>query len=164
MRGIFLSSVAVLALLALDANAASSVSDTGQVKAKVVVPVTVTHTANSAINFGTIVNQAQDVSVSTTGERTGTNVIEDSNTPTADEFTVAGPTGVAYTIQDPGSTDLISGSNTISVNSFVTDPAKATSHTLSGSQTVRVGATAHLTGDTVAADDYAGTYTLQVNY
>lgn len=106
---------------------------------------------------GTVVVAAADGARSQTG---GVDLIASTGVQ-AGRVTVAGQTGIAYTVSLPASVNLTSGDNTMALGSFTTDQTSLTE--LSGETIVKIGGTL-----TVAAAQapgaYTGSFTVSANY
>ena len=156
--------VSVLALGSSSALAASA-SETGNIKAKVVAPVTVDET--QVLDFGTVLaptGSAKKVTISTDGTRSAddNSILVGTNTGKAAIFDVTGAENQQITIQSIGNTTLSGTGEPMTVNNFVTDPASTL--TLSGTKgQIKVGADLTV-GASQAEGEYSGTYTITVNY
>ena len=152
-------------LLALLTGSAAGVfaqtSTTANASATIVTPISISKTLD--MNFGNVAVQTANggtVVMTPAAVRSATGGVTlptTAGTVTAATFTVSGQATYTYSITLP-STDLTitSGSNTMAVNTFTSNPAATGSGTLSagGTQTLTVGATLN-----VAAAQPAGLYT-----
>jgi hypothetical protein len=88
-----------------------------------------------------------------------------SGTWTAASFRVTGDALTTYSITLPpdGVVQLTSGSNSMAVNNFTSNPALSGDLGASGAQTVNVGATLNV-GINQPTGAYSGTFTVTVNY
>jgi len=147
------------------AHAADQASASVGASADVITPLTVTKNDDlvfgkfvvNGATAGTVVVAAADGARSKTG---GVDLITSTGVQ-AGEVTVAGQTGIAYTVSLPTSVNLTSGENTMALGSFTTDQADLT--VLTGDNDVKIGGTL-----TVAAGQapgaYTGSFTVSANY
>lgn len=158
--------VLAAAIAALSATPAFAAGETataqGTATATVIAPITLTHTAGAAINFGTFTTGAGTVIVTPAGLATATGavVFVTGSTSAADAFEVGGEAGRTFAIST-ASGSVLQGSVSIP---FTTTPSSATG-TLSGtgSATFTVGGTLSLSG-AEPAGVYTGTYDATVTY
>lgn len=159
MKNLFTSASLLVAFLVFTGVAASAqVTASASASATIVTPISITKTVD--MNFGNVAvsTVAGTVVLAPAGSRTitgGVTLPAVTGTVTAATFTVNGEGAYTYAITLP-STDLTitsTGSNTMIVNSFTSTPS-ATGTLTAGTQTLRVGATLHVTGSQAA-----GTYT-----
>ena len=154
----------MLLLILLTTSAAgvfAQTSATANASATIVTPISISKTLD--MNFGNVAVQTATggtVVMTPAAVRSATGGVTlptTAGTVTAATFTVSGQATYTYSITLP-STDLTitSGSNTMAVNLFTSNPAATGSGTLSagGTQTLTVGATLN-----VAAAQPAGLYT-----
>jgi hypothetical protein len=136
-----------------------SVTATATATGKIVAPLTITKVND--MNFGTVAvssSTAGTVILAPAGTRSvtgGAQVVVTGGGGTAASFNITGEGTSTYAITLPadGTVTVISGANSMPVNTFTSSPA--TTGTLSsGAQTVTVGATLE-----VAAGQATGTYT-----
>lgn len=166
MKKIYLlAAVSVLTLGYAEVWAAQA-TGTGNIRAKIVAPVTVTET--QGLDFGTILaptDSAKTVTISTAGSRSdgGNGILVNTNTGKAGLFNVTGAENQNMTIIKPSSVELTStGGDKMTVNNFVTEPAN--NLTLRGtSGQIKVGADLTVNKEQ-AVGDYTGTYTVTVSY
>lgn len=83
-------------------------------------------------------------------------------TPSAGIFTVSGVSGATYSISLPSSITLFSGGNTMTVDTFTSNP-NSTGTLTGGTQTLYIGARLNV-GALQATGTYIGTYTVTVVY
>ena len=156
---VFAAAVLVTGTTAMAADA------TGNASATVESAISIVET--TAMNFGTFAPTASagTVTIATTGARTSTNVDELASSPSAATFTVTGGNLAAYSITLPASSITLSdgGSETMSVDTFVSDAGGSPALNGSGSDTFNVGAVLTVGANQVAGS-YTGTYTVTVNY
>ncbi|MDP2258029.1 MAG: DUF4402 domain-containing protein [Polaromonas sp.] len=83
----------------------------------------------------------------------------------AASFSVTGDPSATYAITLPanGVVSLTSGSNTMAVDSFTSNPALTGQLSVGGSQTLMVGATLSV-GSNQASGSYSGSFSVTVNY
>jgi hypothetical protein len=157
---LLLFSVSTYAQTTLAANAA----------AVIIEPITITQ--NSALNFGTIMRGStpSTVVVSTTGVRSlgSGDAILSSLAPAASAatFTIDGSDGAAYTITIPTlAVNITSGANTMSVDSWTSNPAAPITGNFPSPGTVSLSIGATLTvGAGQASGSYTGTFNVSVDY
>lgn len=147
----------VIVGLAFSASAFSQASSSAT--AVIITPISISNT--SGLNFGAIIpsSSAGSVILATDGSTTLSNVtLHSSATPAAALFAVTGSPNLTYTVAiAPASVNISNGSTTMSVGSFVSNPAVGVGTGLldgTGNQPLRVGATL-----TVGANQASGTYT-----
>lgn len=128
-----------------------------------------TVTAAQALSFGSFsaANVAGTVTVTAAGARSsgGGVILVPSGSGAAASFSVTGSPGATYAITLPvnGVVFLSSGSNTMGVNNFTSNPASTGQLSGGGSQTLMVGATLSV-GANQASGSYSGTFNVTVNY
>ena len=133
---------------------------TASCSANIITPITITKTVD--MNFGNVAVSATTARTAvlapagtrTTGGAGGVTLPATTGTVAAASFTVAGQASYTYAITLPGTINISSGSNTMSVSSFTSTPATTGTLSGSGSQTLNVGATLN-----VAAAQAPGAYT-----
>ncbi|MDQ3279075.1 MAG: DUF4402 domain-containing protein [Bacteroidota bacterium] len=142
--------------------------------ATVVTPIAISKAAD--LNFGNIAVQSTasgtgaaggTVVLATGGSRTATGGVTlpaGTGTVSAASFTVTGEGSRTFAITLPASTTLtrLTGTETILVNNFNSDPA-TTSALSGGTKTVNVGATLNVLIDQ-APGTYKGSFNVTVNY
>jgi len=125
----------------------------------------------SDLGFGALVpNSGGTVVITPLGERRATGGVQplacSSSLPSAAVFTVTGDTGATYSIMLPadGTVSLSDGHNhTMSVDTFTPLPSPPGQLSSGGTQTVKVGATLHVSqGQAVGA--YGGSFDVTVAY
>lgn len=147
-------------LLAFSLNAKSQVSATANATAEIVAPIAIA--VNTNLDFGRIIRSAAPgtVDIATDGTPTyngGVAAGAGGATITAATFDVSGTAGYTYAITAPLAADVITltdGTNTMTVTSFVRDPAGDGTLDGSGNETINIGGTL-----SVAAGQATGTYT-----
>ncbi len=151
-----LIAIGALLVLATTANAQSSANATAS--AFVVTPISITKTAD--LNFGNVAvgSTSGTVQISPGGSRTangGVTLPAAVGSPSAASFDVAGQSAYTYAIALPSSAVITSGSNTMTVTAFTSNPSAmgTLSSATPGAQTLYVGATLN-----VGASQPAGTY------
>ena len=157
-----LIAAAVVAFSSTGALAAGNTSTaTGSASAIVVAPLTLTHTAGAALNFGKFTTGAGTVVITPTGGQSatgGVNIVT-GGSPAADAFTVAGDSTRTFTIATTNST-VANGATTMA---FTTTPSAATGTLVAGAASFTVGGTLTAVG-TEGAGTYTGTYSVTVTY
>lgn len=156
---VFPSTILGIALAFCTTGVSAQATATATATATIVTPISISKTVD--MNFGNVAvsaSTAGTVVLTPAGARSATGGVTlptTAGTVTAASFTVSGQGDYTYSITVP-STDLTitSGSNTMTVNTFTSNPA-ATAGALSsgGTQTLTVGATLN-----VGAGQAAGTY------
>lgn len=157
-----MTAVAGLAFAAAPVVAQDTATTNGSASVTVVVPISLTKTAD--LNFGAVTAVATPsvVTIAANGARTGdANVLIGGGSPAAASFTVAGDADRAFTFTLPaGAATLTSGVDTMTVDTWTSDaPATVTG----GSVPVNVGGNLNL-GAAQAAGDYTGTFAVTVTY
>lgn len=163
------SFVLFVILIGLSASLFAQVSATSSASATIVTPITIAKTAD--VNFGNVAigSIAGTVVLSTAGTRSltgGVTLPTTTGTVTAAAFTVTGAANYTYSITLPGSaTTLTSGANSMTVNTFTSNPGITGTLNGSGTQTLKVGATLNV-GASQAAGSYTSPtpFTVTVNY
>lgn len=147
---------------------AASDSATGNSKAKIIAPVTIT--AGDDMNFGTMLSSsAHNVILTTADGRTSSvssMLVDDSaNTPKAGRFTInnGGTAAVTATITLPSSTKISNSGTDLTVDTFTSDFPTGSNNIPAGDTTLKVGATLHVTAS-APSGDYLGTYDVTINY
>ncbi|MEO0589183.1 MAG: DUF4402 domain-containing protein [Pseudomonadota bacterium] len=161
----FIAIAAVASAISTPAMAAPGDTATAQgaATAEVVAPITLTHVATAALNFGTF----------TTGDNGGTVTVDQSSngaatsdvtllggsSETADSFEVSGDANRSFSI----ATTAGSVSNGTDTMSFTTDAPGAGALNASGEATFNVGGVLTVAGGE-SAGTYTGTYDVTVTY
>lgn len=149
----------------LMAQTTSTATDAAAAYATIIAPITITNTID--LNFGDVVDGTGYVTLSTAGVRasdyqafSGTQV----GTVSAASFGITGQGAYTYAITLPTVDVTITetGSDTMIVNAFVSDPS-GTGTLSSGTDTVLVGATLNVVA-TQTAGLYTGTFDVTVAY
>lgn len=150
------------------APSAMAATATGNSSATVVTPIAIT--ANATLDFGTVVAGATagTVVMSTAGARsvTGGTTLSSKNAGAAGTFDVTGQASTTYAITLPASISISDGAatpNTMTVDTFTSNPASTGTLSTGGAQTISVGATLSVSGSQVAGT-YTGTYDVTVAY
>lgn len=128
------------------------------------VEISITSTGDLA--FGKFATQAGagSVSVSPAGVRTSTGgIVLLSSSYGAATFNVSGDASTSYAILLPSSATLTSGSNTVTIDTFVSTPSGTGALSGSGSQTISIGARLN-TGTNQPTGFYEGNFDVVVNY
>lgn len=141
---------------------------TATATATIVTPISITNTSN--MNFGNIAVNATagTVVLAPGGTRTSTGGVTlpaDIGTVSAAVFTVAGIPGAAYSISLPASTTVVSGGNSMTVDTFTSNPSGTGNlDGTTGDQTLQVGATLNVGGSQPTGVYVSGTFDVTVNY
>ena len=159
-----------IVLLGFGINANAQVSATANTSATIVTPIAISknvdlvfgNVAVSPTNPGTVI-MATDGSRTKTG---GVTLPATTGTVSAAKFTVTGAAGYTFTITLPNSPITLtdSGSNTMTVGTFVSDPSESSTLT-GGTATINVGGILNV-GAAQAAGIYSNAtgLTVTVNY
>lgn len=159
----------VFAVAATMSYAAENVTAQGQAKAKIIQAATLTHVDNAALDFGTLVADADGGTVTLSAAASPTVTDEGvqrvGSGATTDHFTLGGlDSATTYTlsVQSPvtitkagGGPETMSVAPTLS-ETTVTNPAQAT-------RDIYVGGVLTI-GNNQAAGNYSGNYTVTVTY
>ncbi len=161
-----LAGLAGLGALALDSGHALAASDTGTANATIIAPITIT--AVLTLEFGQIVTgaAASVVRISTAGARSlvSGNASLSGGTFRAATFDVTGEPSTTYAITLPaGAATLTSGGDTMTVDTWVSNPTPTGTLSGGGTETISVGADLNI-GASQASGAYTGTYTMTVDY
>jgi hypothetical protein len=151
----------------------AQVSATAAATAVIVSPITITFATD--LEFGNIVPSASagTVVLSPAGVRTPTNVTlpPTSGTVTAASFTVGGTPAFTYSITLPAAATTISnGTQTMTVDTWTSDPTPEGTIGGAGTQVLTVGATLNVGANQVsgayssALAGGSGSFTVTVNY
>jgi hypothetical protein len=158
--------IAALALGTTAFAAQNTASATGTANARIITAISIT--AGTALNFGDVVPSAAagTVTVTPAGVRSsaGGASLGNSTGVAAGAFTVNGQANATYSITLPGApVTVTSGGNTMTVDTFTSNPAGTGNLGAGGSQALAVGANLNV-GANQAAGSYTGTYTVTVTY
>jgi hypothetical protein len=160
-------------MVAFSTAAYAQVSETAAATAVIVSPITITFATD--LEFGNIAAGAVagTVVLSPAGVRTPTNVTLPAitGTVTAASFTVGGTPGYTYSITLPaGATTISNGAQTMTVDTWTSDPTPEGTIEAGGTQILYVGATLSV-GANQASGTYSsstaggsGDFTVTVNY
>jgi len=160
-----------LGLIALGISAKAQETASATATATIVTPIAITKTVD--MNFGIISVQSTTggtVVLSPAGVRTpsgGVTLPAGGGTSTAAaSFTVTGVAGYSYNVTLPSSAlTITSGSNTMTVTDFTSNPAGNAGLLTGGTQTLKVGATLNVTAAQPAGTYVSGTpFNVTVNY
>jgi Mat/Ecp fimbriae major subunit len=158
-----LAATAATVAVGLGSHEALATSQTGHANASIVQAIVVTE--NTQMNFGYIIPSASagTAVLATSSTVTPTNVTY-LNGAVAGAWTATGtPTQPAVITLDVSDT-LTSGANTMTIDTFTNDAGGSPTFAAgTGNLSFNVGATLHV-GANQAAGNYAGTYTVTVNY
>lgn len=151
-------SLIAIAIIAFSSSLYAQETATATATATIVTPISITKTVD--INFGTVAVQSTTggtVVLSVGGVRSktgGVTLPAVTGTVTAASFDIAGEPNYTYAITLPSSALTISSSsNSMTVTTFVSNPAVTGQLTAGGTQTLKVGATLN-----VAAAQPSGVY------
>ena len=154
-----------IAVIGFSATSFAQVSATATATSTIVTPIAISKTVD--MNFGNVAvsSSAGTVVLAAEGTRSATGGVTlpaTSGTVAAAQFTVTGESGYTYSVTLPVSNTVKFGSNTMTVNTFVSN---TTGKLTGGTEILKVGATLN-----VGASQAAGTYiseapfTVTVNY
>lgn len=160
--------LAIVLILGLRGTSFAQVSATATASATIITPIAISKTVD--MNFGNIAvsGTGGTVVLAPAGTRTSTGGVTlpvVAGTVAAASFTVTGLSTYTFSISLPSSPITItSGSNTMTVGTFTSNPA--TTGTLTGgTATVNVGATLNVGASQAAGTYTSGTpFTVTVNY
>jgi len=161
-----LTTVAALAVASSLSAAQNSASTSANATAKIIAPITLTKTAD--LNFGDVVPSgvAGTVTVTPAAVRTsaGGASLGNGAAVTAAAFTVGGQGSATYAITLPAvASTLTTGANTMTVDTFTSNPSGTGLLSAGGSQALTVGANLNV-GVAQATGTYVGTFTVTVAY
>jgi len=162
-RGLILLGLAIgPALFAAEAGAATA---TANVTASIVPAITITK--DTDMSFADVVAGASagTVVLSTAGTRsvTGGTTLGNAAGTAAAAFTVTGDPSSTYSITLPAFATINSGGNTMTVNTFVSNPSGTGTLSGGGTQSLSVGATLQV-GASQVQGNYSGTFDVTVAY
>lgn len=146
---------------------AQTATATSNAAAVIIAPLSITNTAG--LHFGTIMRSATagTVSIATDGTRSslgGVTLSALAPVHSVATFDLEGESGNEVLITLPASTTITNGTQTMTVDNFVSDPDDANPVTLGGAATVlSVGATLNVAAGQ-ASGAYTGTFDVTVNY
>lgn len=134
--------IIAIALIRFSVNLFAQDFDCASATAEIVAAISITKDVD--MNFGLVVSSgsAGTVELGTDGSRTPTNVTLQSggNVSTA-EFTVSGEDGYTYNVILPSSVTIISGTDGMIVDDFISNPTEDEGDLTGGTETLFVGAT-----------------------
>jgi Domain of unknown function (DUF4402) len=163
-KALIIGAAVVAAVTFTQAANAQSASQSFSAKARIVTPISIALVSD--MNFGDVVAGAGTVVLTPAGGRsvTGSTNLGNPLNVSAATFTVSGQGSATYAITLPGSANITSGANTMSVGTFTSNPAVGAGLlSAGGSQTLTLGAT--LTVAAVqATGSYSGPFSVSVNY
>ncbi len=141
-------------------------TQTGTASATIVTPLAIAVGLN--LRFGKISSSAAagTVLISAAGIRTstgGVGLVSSGSTQGQATFNVTGDFNSTYSIGLPASTTIVAGANSMTVNTFVSNPATTGTLSATGAQTVNVGATLNVAASQ-AGGSYTGTFVVTMNY
>ncbi len=146
--------------------AGKAVAETADFQASATILNAIAVTKIADLNFASIVPSATSAStvvVDSAGSLTCGAGLTCLGTPSAADFTVAGTPDETYSLSLPADANITSGANTMLVESFTTDLAGNSGTLTGGASAFKVGATLNV-GAAQATGNYAGTFTVTVNY
>lgn len=147
---------------ARDVTAATA---TANVSAAIVPAITIAN--DTDMNFADVVasGSAGTVVLTTAGARsvTGGTTLGNATGTAAAAFTVTGDPSSTYSISLPASATITSSPNTMTVNTFTSNPSGTGTLGVGGTQALSVGATLQV-GASQAQGTYTGTFDVTVAY
>jgi Domain of unknown function (DUF4402) len=147
------------------AHPADAATSTSTATAVVIQPITILNV--TPLNFGAVVSGGTSgtVAISSDGLRSvaGGALLGNAGAAGAAAFTVAGLPSATYSIALPASTTVSGGGNTMTVDTFTSNPSGTGALSVLGVQTLLVGATLHV-GANQATGVYTGNYDVTVVY
>jgi len=156
-------------MFAFSAAMLAQVSATSTASATIVSPIAISNTAN--MNFGNVAVSASAGTVVMTpaGVRSvtgGCTLPAITGSPAAASFNVTGVANYTYAITLPAvATTISSGANSMTVDTWTSTPSNTGTLNGSGSQTLNVGATLHVSGSQAGGTYTSATpFTVTVNY
>ncbi len=151
--------MAALGVAGFASSSAMAASTNGTANATLVTAISIA--AVQSLEFGSIGNAANTVTIDTAGTRTATDATQlAGGAPQAARFTVTGNGAAAFTVTLPASTTITNGTDNLTVNNFTHNaPATLTA----GTANFDVGADLVIVGGE-SAGAYTGTFTVTVNY
>lgn len=159
-----LNILGLASLMVLSGSAAMAATSSADASARIVTAISISKIAD--MDFADIAAGSTDgtVILSTSGGLSSTGGVHlmASGAASAAQFTVSGDPGAGYDITLPSSVTLTSGVNTMTVDTFVSDPAGSGTLT-GGEEQVSVGATLHV-GTWQASGLYQGSFDVTVAY
>jgi hypothetical protein len=161
-----LTTVAALAVASSLSAAQNSATTSASATARIIAPITLVKTAD--LNFGDVVPSgvAGTVTVTPAAIRTaaGGASLGNGAAVTAAAFTVGGQGSVTYAITLPAAAvTLTTGANTMTVDTFTSNPSGTGLLSSGGSQALTVGANLNV-GVAQATGTYVGTFNVTVAY
>jgi hypothetical protein len=148
-------------------SGAYAASATANATATVVTPIAISNTAD--LGFGKFsAGTGGTVVISTAGSRsaTGAVVLLTGTAGSAATFDVTGDGSATYAITLPGSDATLtraSGTETMSVGTFISNPSATGTLSGGGAQTINVGGTLTV-GSAQVVGSYTGTFSVSVEY
>ena len=161
-----LSAAATLMVAGSLSAAQNSATTSANATARIISPITLTKVTD--LNFGDVVPSgvAGTVTVTPAALRTsaGGASLGNGAAVTAASFTVGGQGSATYTITLPAAAvTLTSGANTMTVDTFTSNPSGTGALSAGGSQTLNVGANLNV-GISQATGTYSGSFSVTVAY
>ena len=155
---------AVVAFAVFGGKAEAADTATANASATLVSAITLTKVVD--LDFGRLSSGAVGGTavVDAAGTRTVTgDVVEEGGTPTAADFTITGEAGLSYDITLPASVSIVSGTNSITVDTFTSNKAGNAGTLVLGADSFSVGATLNVAGSQ-AVGTYTGTFDVTCAY
>lgn len=171
MKNLVKAFVIVMIVTGFSVSSFAQVSATATSSATVVTPIAITETANML--FGNVAVQASNdgtVIMTPASSRSATGGVTlpvVTGTFNAAAFSITGQPNYTYAITLPSTVTTISdgATHTMTVDTWTSSPTPTGTLSGSGSQTLSVGATLHVTGGQPAGTYTSGTpFTVTVNY
>lgn len=162
-KNLLSSAVATALLAGVISQSAFAATDTGQARAQIITPITITTT--TTLYFGSIQaavgGDTIALDTSNNAVPAGTSVV--TGTPTSGSFDVSGTPNALYTITLPASTLLNFGAFNMTVNNFSHNAGATPTIDVSGTSALNIGADLIIAAGQ-AEGVYTGSYDVIVDY
>lgn len=155
---------AVAGFVGFASSGAKAASTNGTANANLVTALTIA--AGTALDFGSIVNAANTVTISSAGGRTATDSAQlAGGTPVPATFNVSGSASTQYSITLPANNTvtIANGATTLAVQNFEHNAGATPTLDGTGAASFSVGAQLIIVGGE-APGTYTGTFPVTVNY
>src|ERR1700734_1145333 len=147
MKNIIKAIAATVVIAGFATSSFAQATATASASANIITPISIVKTVD--MNFGNVAVSATTAGTAvlapagtrTTGGAGGVTLPATTGTVAAASFTVSGQASYTYAITLPVSCTISSGSNTMAVNNFTSNPATTGALSAGGVQTLTVGAT-----------------------
>lgn len=172
IKTLFIGAIFVIATFAANNASAQTSATAAGVGAAATVASAMGITKTADLSFGIVVPNVGSASTVVLDESDGRSVtggaaLVGGGTVTSASFNVTGDNNATYAFTSPGTITLVSGLNTMDVDTWTALSATSGDATLTlsgtGADTMTIGATLQL-ADGQAAGDYAVTFNLTIDY